>query len=354
MRKWILKFSFTSVLNMNIYNYLLHNMHSKQKLISIVKMTLLFGVIFGLLRLSFNLVGFKKIDHHSKASVKYLDVFKRLYNIQQFRNETIATFPGALCDTNVTLFVFIVSASQNILAREAIRNTWGTKCTNSHKDARCVFVVGRSRNELLNRYILEESDVNRDILIVPFYDVYSNLTYKTMFALQWSKRYCNGKIKFFMKTDDDMFVSVRRLTAYLNNAPKKRLFIGKCWGLAKPIRNWSSKWYVTFKQYNHTYYPKICSGTGYVMSYDVALSVVQISSTVPYLYLEDVFVAICANRQGIIPKNVSGFHNSKIALKSCKDVHKVFTSHGLSVSEMYKVWKKIGTCSPTEIDEYKQ
>ncbi|WAR15524.1 hypothetical protein MAR_005629 [Mya arenaria] len=28
-----------------------------------------------------------------------------------------------------------------------------------------------------------------------------------------------------MKTDDDMFVSVRWLTAYLNNAPKQRLFI---------------------------------------------------------------------------------------------------------------------------------
>ncbi|XP_052773515.1 beta-1,3-galactosyltransferase 1-like [Mya arenaria] len=346
-------FSHSSVLNMNFYIYLLHKMHSKQKFILIVIITLFFGVIFGLLKLSFDLVGSKKVDHHSKASIQYFDVYKRLYNIQLSRNLTISTYPGALCDTNVTLFVFIVSAPQNILAREAIRNTWGTECTNSHKDARCVFVVGRSRNKLLNRYILEESDVNRDILIVPSYDVYSNLTFKTMFALQWSKMYCNGKVKFLMKTDDDMFVSVTRLTAYLNNAPKQRLFIGICWGPAKPIRNKSSKWYVTWKQYNHTYFPKVCSGTGYVMSYDVALSVVQISSTVPFLYLEDVFVAICAYRQGIIPKNVPGFYNSKIALKSCKDGHKVFTSHGLSVSEMYDVWKNIENCSPTEIDKKK-
>ncbi|XP_052816599.1 beta-1,3-galactosyltransferase 1-like [Mya arenaria] len=346
-------FTHISILNTNIWNYSLFNMSLKHKLMlffGITSTTLFIRVYFEFHEISFNPVVSKNIQYHSKASVGYNDD-KPLYNIQRFRNSTFNKFPKDLCKENVTLLVFIVSASQNILAREAIRNTWGTACLNLQTDAQCVFVVGRSRNETLNRYIWVESDVNRDILIVSSDDVYSNLTYKTMLALQWSIMNCNGKIKFLMKTDDDMFVSVTSLTKYLNNAPKQKLFIGKCWGPAKPNRNKSSKWYVTWKQYNHTHYPVFCSGTGYILSYEAALSVVQISSKVPFLYLEDVYVAICAQRQGITPKNVAGFYNSKEVLNSCKDVHRVFTSHGLSASEMYDVWKKLKNCSSTDIGE---
>ncbi|XP_052802570.1 beta-1,3-galactosyltransferase 1-like [Mya arenaria] len=329
-------------------------MFSKRQIMLILGITstaLLFGFYYEFLELSYNPVGTKNIEYYSQASVGYNDEYKPSYNIQLFRNSSFVRFPSDICNDNVTLLVFIVSASQNVLAREAIRSTWGTACSNSHRDAKCVFVVGRSRNESLNRYIWKESDVYRDILIVSSYDAYSNLTYKTMLALQWSTMNCNGKIKFVMKTDDDMFVSVTSLTAYLNNAPKQSIFIGKCWGPAMPNRNKNSKWYVSLKQYNHTHYPVFCSGTGYVLSYDVAVSVVQISSTVPFLYLEDVYVAICAHRQGIIPKNVAGFYNTKKVLNSCKDVHTVFTSHGISASEMWDVWKKLGNCNSTDIVE---
>ena len=46
-----------------------------------------------------------------------------------------------------------------------------------------------------------------------------------------------------------------------------------------------------------------CSGTAYVLSYDAVQGIGLVSQTVPYLYFEDVYVALCANKSGLIPRN---------------------------------------------------
>ncbi|NWT23568.1 B3GT5 galactosyltransferase, partial [Pheucticus melanocephalus] len=63
-----------------------------------------------------------------------------------------------------------------------------------------------------------------------------------------------------------------------------------------PIRTRRSKWYVSREEYPGATYPPFCSGTGYVLSSDVASQIYNISESVPFIKLEDVFIGLCLDK----------------------------------------------------------
>ncbi|NWI44367.1 B3GT5 galactosyltransferase, partial [Picathartes gymnocephalus] len=63
-----------------------------------------------------------------------------------------------------------------------------------------------------------------------------------------------------------------------------------------PIRTRRSKWYVSREEYPGKTYPPFCSGTGYVLSSDVASQIYNISESVPFIKLEDVFIGLCLDK----------------------------------------------------------
>ncbi|NXG51011.1 B3GT5 galactosyltransferase, partial [Psilopogon haemacephalus] len=63
-----------------------------------------------------------------------------------------------------------------------------------------------------------------------------------------------------------------------------------------PIRKRGSKWYVSEEEYPGKTYPPFCSGTGYVLSTDVASQIHNISENVPFIKLEDVFIGLCLEK----------------------------------------------------------
>ncbi|NWJ04777.1 B3GT5 galactosyltransferase, partial [Crypturellus undulatus] len=63
-----------------------------------------------------------------------------------------------------------------------------------------------------------------------------------------------------------------------------------------PIRKAGSKWYVSIEEYPGDTYPPFCSGTGYVLSTDVASKIYEISGSIRFIKLEDVFVGLCLDK----------------------------------------------------------
>lgn len=120
-----------------------------------------------------------------------------------------------------------------------------------------------------------------------------------------------------MKGDDDTFVNVPNLLHILLGgtvpvynstiqehdqgtvmalAPRNRinkrssLLLGSRFCNAVPIANVSSKWYTPMYMYSGKVYPNYLSGTGYVMSMDVAAKLYNASLTTPVFHLEDVYL----------------------------------------------------------------
>ncbi|XP_015368675.1 PREDICTED: uncharacterized protein LOC107165107 [Diuraphis noxia] len=141
-------------------------------------------------------------------------------------------------------------------------------------------------------------------------DTYTNLTLKSIAALEWTRQYCPWA-RYLLKTDDDMFIDVRRLLRFINkvetenvtdssvngrhtrplepinnsnelftvgtdmfeseNTPSFEIELPPTiWGrLAhgwRPIRQLNSKYYVSRTQYASRVYPDFCTGPAYLMT----------------------------------------------------------------------------------------
>lgn len=120
---------------------------------------------------------------------------------------------------NPDLIIIILSAPMNKEKREVIRDTW-IKLYRPNKDRtdheqfklKHYFVVGKLG---LNKHQLSQLDLeqlqHKDILLVPIYDHYKNLTTKVKRTFEWldGQNDYGLDFKYVLKCDDDTFVNLK-------------------------------------------------------------------------------------------------------------------------------------------------
>lgn len=249
--------------------------------------------------------------------------------------------PDVDCHKNSPFLVLLVaSSSQQVDARMAIRHTWGQTRTVAGKRLVTFFLLGSPGNARQQAGIAAESQRYGDIIQKNFTDTYYNLTLKTMMGMEWIHRFCSQS-SFAMKTDTDVFVNVFYLTELLLRKKKTAGFFTGFLKLHEfPIRTRMSKWYVSREEYPGTTYPPFCSGTGYVLSSDVASQIYNISESVPFIKLEDVFIGLCLAKLKIQPEELHSeqtFFPERIAF-SVPRFRKIVTCHGINPREQLSYW----------------
>ncbi|XP_053977925.1 beta-1,3-galactosyltransferase 1-like isoform X2 [Hylaeus volcanicus] len=259
-------------------------------------------------------------------------------------NTTSVLSPTGICSPPLYLLIVICSAVMNLKARAAIRNTWANRNNLDsiyNSTVRIAFLLGESDNDTINSIIAEESHQFNDIIQEKFYDTYNNLTLKSVMMLKWITSNC-GQAKYLMKTDDDMFVNIPILMKTLQSRSQAtNTLLGSLICNAKPILDPNNKWYAPKYMYSETIYPNYLSGTGYVMSLDVAFKLYQTALTTPLLHLEDVYITgLCAKHAKIRPVNHPGFSYVPRKLDPCI-LKNVITTHKVNVSNMYVIWSKL-------------
>ncbi|XP_076101529.1 beta-1,3-galactosyltransferase 1-like [Mytilus galloprovincialis] len=237
---------------------------------------------------------------------------------------------------SIDVLIMIMSSPQNKLSRDAIRDTWLKHTKMNKGNIRYVFLLGESQ---MTKELEEENFQTMDIILGSFKDTYNNLTYKTMMSFQWATKHCRNA-QFVMKTDDDVYVHIPGLKRVINeNANALQNAVGgRCQRIASPIRDKRSKWYASFESYPDKTYPGYCSGTGYVTSLNVITKIVEISKTVPFFHLEDVYVALCIKKNGLRLHPISGFMLA-YDFRNCENNDKLVTIHQVSVSMLKRIWE---------------
>ncbi|KAG6933767.1 beta-1,3-galactosyltransferase 2 [Chelydra serpentina] len=237
------------------------------------------------------------------------------------------------------LILLIATKADEKQHREAIRKTWGNESVIPGIKVVRLFMLGVNDKEQ-NEALLRESSQYHDIIQQDFLDTYKNLTLKTLMGLKWVATYC-GVANFVMKTDTDVFVN----TEYLIQRLLKPLmplsqyyFTGYLVRNAQPHRNNDSKWYVPKEVYTAERYPDFCSGTG-----NLAAKIVNASLKVKYIYLEDVYVALCLDQGGIdmVPPPYNYLFNIyKVPFSPCT-YNRLITSHGIHPNEQITYWETL-------------
>ncbi|CAK9825696.1 UDP-GlcNAc:betaGal beta-1,3-N-acetylglucosaminyltransferase 7, partial [Anthophora retusa] len=145
------------------------------------------------------------------------------------------------------LIIIVMSAPTHLEARMAIRQTWGH--FGQRSDISILFMLGATTDSKVEAILRKEQKTYNDVIRGKFLDSYSNLTLKTISTLEWVDNYCS-KVKFLLKTDDDMFINVPRLQAFtVKHAKDRNVIFGRLAKKWKPIRNKKSKYYVSQAQF---------------------------------------------------------------------------------------------------------
>ena len=237
------------------------------------------------------------------------------------------------------LVIIIMSAPTHLEARMAIRQTWGH--FGQRSDISILFMLGATMDSKVETILRKEQKTYNDVIRGKFLDSYSNLTLKTISTLEWVDNYCS-KVKFLLKTDDDMFINVPRLQAFtIKHARDKNVISGRLAKKWKPIRNKKSKYFVSQAQFKHAVFPDFTTGPAYLLSSDIVRKLYDAALDQTYLKLEDVFVTgIVADKLGIKRTHANEFLNKKISYSAC-NVQRGISIHMVKYSEQFDLWKKL-------------
>ena len=262
--------------------------------------------------------------------------FPNSFNILLENKAICSVKPGKKLDMIMIIFTY----KNSVRRRETIRNTWTQHTKNNTANTRYFFAFGNYSTQKANLELAKEAKMHGDIVQAGFGESYQNLTYKTITMLGWVIKNCPNT-KNVMKTDDDMWVNVPKIVKTFNREPLSKTVAGFCMFNARPIRSKASKWYASPENYPRDKYPDFCSGTGYIMDIKTAINVHKTSVDVPFLYLEDVYVALCLEHLGksYRVKFASGFNNGKYPMSNlCDFKTHVLTSHYMSPKDLEKIW----------------
>ncbi|XP_010173072.1 beta-1,3-galactosyltransferase 2, partial [Antrostomus carolinensis] len=247
-------------------------------------------------------------------------------------------------DKTPFLILLIATTAAEIQHRSSIRKTWGNESVVPGVGIVRLFMLG-IESKGSNDKILRESEQYHDIIQQDFLDTYHNLTLKTLMGMNWVASYCSSA-SFVMKTDSDVFVNTIYLIEKLLrplSPPPQNYFTGCLMKGHKPIRNKGSKWYISQEEYPGDKYPPFCSGTGYILSGDLASKIVNASLMMKYIHLEDVYVGLCLNAKGIQivpPPSHSLFNIYKVPFSPCR-YNKIITSHHIQRNEHIIYWETL-------------
>ncbi|XP_024290888.1 lactosylceramide 1,3-N-acetyl-beta-D-glucosaminyltransferase A [Oncorhynchus tshawytscha] len=258
-------------------------------------------------------------------------------------------------EKDILLLLLIKSSPENFERRRAIRSTWGNE-TYIRQDlgvtVKVMFVLGlpkqhdtaqtwRGRSGGIQDSLVDEDRRHGDMVQQDFVDTFHNLTLKLLLQFRWAHFYC-PHARFLMTADNDIFVHMPNLVRYLQDMDRKGVtdfWIGHVHRGAPPIRQKESKYYVPQEMYPWASYPDYTAGAGYVVSRDVADKIYQASLTLnASLYIDDVFMGICANAMGVSPQEHVYFSGEGKAPYHLCIYDKMMTSHG-HVADIYELWE---------------
>ncbi|XP_026170214.1 lactosylceramide 1,3-N-acetyl-beta-D-glucosaminyltransferase B [Mastacembelus armatus] len=257
---------------------------------------------------------------------------------------------------DVLLLLFVKTSPENIKRRNAIRSTWGNETyiqTALGVTVKVLFALGtphtKKEKSLWNKsgevgiqeQLIHEDHVHGDLIQQDFVDSFHNLTLKLILQFHWMHSHC-AHARFFMTADDDIFVHMPNLVSYLKDVSNRGItdfWIGRVHRGAPPIRRKSSKYYVSFEMYPWMSYPDYTAGAGYVVSSDVADKIYQATLILnASLYIDDVFMGICAKAIGVSPQEHVFFSGEGKSPYHVCIYDQMMTSHG-HVDDIYDLWQ---------------
>uniref|UniRef100_A0A6B0VCG5 Hexosyltransferase n=1 Tax=Ixodes ricinus TaxID=34613 RepID=A0A6B0VCG5_IXORI len=238
-------------------------------------------------------------DSSSMTATKLWNPVRELsrgYGRLPFPIETTDDLPNAhsvvlSCKRNLDYLFFVHTSPDHHLHRKILRGALGKDSLSIAYNWTIVFFVGLSANKDTSRAIEREAALHGDIVVLPYYDTYKNLTYKFVYGMKWVTEYCSG-VKYVVKMDDDVVINLAVMMKYLNEVPasQARVFYCQVWEHMPVLRETNSPWYLSKDVYPNKEYSEYCSGMGLVFRSSLLQPLYNATFCLQFHGIDDAFV----------------------------------------------------------------
>lgn len=253
-------------------------------------------------------------------------------------------------DNPYTVFILILSSSENVERRKAIRETWLHKIQIRLPNVGYRFVIGNKNDQSLQEQVEKEQQLHQDVIwLENILENFNMLTAKVVESLQWVNK--NIQTDFVLKCDDDSFVVVENLleTIREERLQHSKLYWGYFRGMASVKR--SGKWAEYEWNLCDKYLP-FAFGGGYILSSDLVHYIVNNLDYLKPYKNEDVTIGAWLSTLDITRKHDNRF-NTEFKSRGCsntylishketpdsmRDKHEHFTKTGNICSKEFNIF----------------
>ncbi|CAK8693035.1 beta-1,3-galactosyltransferase 5-like [Clavelina lepadiformis] len=176
-----------------------------------------------------------------------------------------------------------------------------------------IFIVGQTSENLSQSEIDSEAEMYGDILQIALPESYRNISLKTLAGMQWTSQNLPEDF-LYSSADDDFLIHVGKVQevvdVYASEVEKESwpeypiICMYKVVRESKPIRNKSSKYFVSKEEYKWPDYPQYCLGGMYSTSVSVVRQLFQVSLQLTPLRMDDVWITGILRQQINMPNEM--------------------------------------------------
>lgn len=248
--------------------------------------------------------------------------------------------PSRLDENSTQVVIAIPTAPSQFVERAAIRSTWCNTSYIKYKKMCCMFYCAQSeKGPLIDSFLKEEAEIHNDIVQFSFRNSYLNLTRLQLSTIAWTLQHFPS-IKYFVRSDSDMFVNSNFLIRKLIPYPKQRFIYGILIHQGIPIRHPASKYYLPTWLFPESYFPPYLSGCFYIWSKDVMEKVIEYSKVIrPIHYIDDVYYGQIFRYANLTIRTDRGYLYWDQIPVSSRFFRNVVAAHRYSPIDLMVIWK---------------
>ncbi|CAM1291336.1 Uncharacterised protein g101 [Pycnogonum litorale] len=279
-----------------------------------------------------------------KVLLDYDDTILSRFDSHQYLIRPWKSCPIKSAD-EILLLVCFASSPSNYEERQAIRETWATvanSSTTSKYKFRFLFFLGKPVDDGQTESVSTEAAKYGDIVQADFIDTYRNLTLKVLKIFQWFRDDCS-RPDFLIKSDDNSFVNFQRLLNEYGERSNEDLVVGRVVRRGKPLRNRSSRWYISEQQFSGQEFPEYLSGAVVLMTRKSASKILDVCEHRRFFPIEDVlFNGYCRQLANVEPIDDHRFIFSLAFVDECF-LDKLIAYHPMNSAKLRQLWPKMKT-----------
>ncbi|EYC07998.1 hypothetical protein Y032_0068g243 [Ancylostoma ceylanicum] len=281
------------------------------------------------------------VVRYKQTNIDLINDLLQQENTVKYRNEALRprnllAAPDVDFCKDIRFLVMVLTKPDDFETRQLWRKLYGDPLLRNEHRYRILFLIGVQPGSENGTIVEEEIRAYGDLLVASYLDSYRNLVHKvlscscesgrnergrksmginlfmimstqlfvslakTLSGMRYFATACIG-VRALVKIDDDVAWNVTKVSSFIEKNVVPGVIYCHRWDNNYPIRFAKSKVYATMSEWPSYYYPKYCSGVGYIAHKHAVLRMLDAVSQSEFFWVDDIFTTGVLTEKSNVP-----------------------------------------------------